>query len=358
MDQAPETAAVTDFPTIPPDVLALAPSRRRRPVVVDANALIEDVLWRSRTDFSALTFLGQMELAALVAPVHVLDEVREHLPAVALRTGCPVELAVEVFETVHVPLMRFVEVPRELPEDSRVADVASRDADDVPLAYLATLVAPAVVLTRDRHLTRAGFGQSDWLNTILLLRRLAELDAMVWGGSRLAWLSLYLPALAARGFARQLMRSEVALGLTFGLIVGAGLYLRPQLRSAATNAWGRVEPVVADLAEATMRGYEARAEAEQALEARLVAPVGQATPASTAARYLTVQSQPVPSKRIHAWLVEHGHDISPATTGQMLRAHPSFVPVRGRGFQLGGAFPRGPVSATTSGEPELAPPPQ
>ena len=44
------------------------------------------------------------------------------------------------------------------------------------------LLAPSVVLTRDGHLTDAGMGQPDWLTTVLVLMRLAELDA-----ARLGW---------------------------------------------------------------------------------------------------------------------------------------------------------------------------
>jgi hypothetical protein len=95
-------------------VLERPPWARRHPVVCDANALIEDVLRRARADFTAMTFLAEHELAALVAPAYVEAEVYEHLPAVAARTGCPVNLAERVWETVHRQLLRFVELPDAL----------------------------------------------------------------------------------------------------------------------------------------------------------------------------------------------------------------------------------------------------
>jgi hypothetical protein len=172
-------------------VLERPPWARRHPVVCDANALIEDVLRRARTDFTAMTFLAEHELAALVMPAPVEAEVREHLPAVAARTDCPAELAMHVWETVPRQLVRVVELPDavEFPGDPRVAAVALRDGDDAPLAHLATLLAPCVVLTRDCHLTDEGFGQANWLTTVLLLKRLAELEALVFGGSRFVWLA-------------------------------------------------------------------------------------------------------------------------------------------------------------------------
>jgi predicted nucleic acid-binding protein len=318
-------------------VLDRAPSSRRHPVVVDANAVIEDVLRRTRSSFTAMTFVAMREWAVLAAPTHVDAEVREHLPQVATETGCSVELAVHVWETVHRSLIRFVDVPGAS-RDERVLAVARRDSDDAPLAHLAMLLAPSVVLTRDRHLTHEGIGQADWLTTIHLLGQLAELDALIWGGGRLAWLSVYLPALAVGGLGHQLMRSELALGLVIGVAVGAGLYLRPQMRAAATNAWTRVGPAVGRVAEATTRGLERRAQTAAALDSRLVTADGPSTPEAVTARLLIEHSQPLFGEQIHDQLQNRGHEISLAATRAMLRKHPSFVVVPGRGFQLGRAF--------------------
>ena len=41
---------------------------------------------------------------------------------------------------------------------------------------------------------------------------------------------------------------------------------------------------------------------------------------------------------IHAELVRRGHEGWLAATRALLREHPSFVPVPGRGFQLGRSF--------------------
>jgi len=309
------------------------PWMRRRPVVVDANALIEDVLRRTRSDFSAMTFLGK-ELASLVAPTYIDAEVLEHLPDVAEQTGCSADLAVSVYEQVHRPLVRFVEMPM-LSHDPRVHAVAQVDRDDAQLAHLATLLAPAIVLTKDHHLTSAGIGDPDWLTTLLLLGELAELDTMLWGGSRAAWLSLYLPGLAVGAVGRQIARSEVILGIAIGIVISALIYGRPRLRTAAVGAWARIGPSIETLTALTADAMLKRAQAEQALSVRLVAPTTPVAVVARTARLLAEHREPIASEQIHGRLLRSGHDISLAAARTMLRDHPAFVSVRGRGYQLG-----------------------
>lgn len=309
---------------------------RRHPVVVDTNALIEDVLRRARSDFSAMTFLGR-QLATLVAPTYVDAEVLEHLPEVAEQTGCATDLALSIYERVHRPLIRFVEMPA-LANDARVLAVARADSDDAQLAHLATLLGPAVVLTKDRHLTGAGIGDPDWLTTLHLLGELAELDGLLWGGSRAAWLSLYLPGIAVGAVGRQLARSNLLVGLVIGITVGALVYFRNQVRPAAEGAWTRVEPLIETLMAWTADALLKRAQAEQALSVRLVAPTAPVAVAARAARLLAERWEPLASEQIHDQLLRGGYDISLAASRTMLRDHPAFVPVRGRGFQLGSSL--------------------
>jgi predicted nucleic acid-binding protein len=330
------------------EVLNRPPWMRRHPVVVDANALIEDVLRRTRSDFSAMTFLGR-ELASLVAPTYIDAEVLEHLPDVAEQTGCSVALAVSVYEQVHRPLVRFVEMPM-LSGDARVHTVARADRDDAQLAHLATLLAPAIVLTKDRHLTNAGIGDPDWLTTLHLLGELAELDAMLWGGSRAAWLSLYLPGLVVGAVGRQIARSEVMLGITVGILVGALMYYRPQIRAAAAEAWTRIEPFVETLMASTADAMLKREQAERALSVRLIAPTTPVAVVGRTARLLAGHREPVASEQIHDRLLRRGHEISLAATRTMLRNHPAFVSVRGRGYQLGRSL-GGANKAQTSATP-------
>ncbi len=280
-----------------------------------------------------MTFLGR-ELASLVAPTRVDAEVLEHLPNVAEQTGCSADLAVSVYEQVHRPLVRFVEMPVPF-YDARVHAVAQADRDDTQLAHLATLLAPAIVLTKDRHLTSAGIGDPDWLTTLHLLGELAELDAMLWGGSRAAWLSLYLPGLAVGAVGRQIARSEVMLGIAIGIVVGALIYYRPQLRTAAVGAWARIGPLTEALMAWTADAMLKRAQAEQALSVRLVAPTTPVAVVARTARFLAEHREPIASEQIHDRLLQRGHDISLAATRTMLRDHPAFVPIRGRGYQLG-----------------------
>jgi hypothetical protein len=306
--------------------------------------VIEDVLRRTRTDVTALTFIGAQRLGLLVAPPQIDAEVCERLPEVAQRTGCSVKLAQAMYEAIHRPLIRFVDVP-DLSIDERVAAVAKRDSDDAPLAYLATLLAPLIVLTSDSHLIAEGIGHGDWLKTILLLRDLAQIDAMLWSGGRVAWLGVDLPMRAGDIVVRQLARSEVAQGLALGLVVGAVLYLRPQLRSAVRRRWARVEPVVTQLWNATVEGLEKRAEAERALRLRLVM-AGTPPPAeAAAARLLAEHGGQLASAEIHKQLQRRGHDVSLTATRTVLRDHPAFVSIPGCGYQLGRSLPASSANA-------------
>jgi hypothetical protein len=51
-------------------------------------------------------------------------------PKVAARTGSSVELAMQTWDTVHRPLLRFVDLSDGFPDDWRVAAVAKRDDED------------------------------------------------------------------------------------------------------------------------------------------------------------------------------------------------------------------------------------
>lgn len=219
-----------------------------------------------------------------------------------------------------------------------MAAVAQRDDEDGPLAHLAILLAPCVVLTGDGDLTHHGIGQDDWLATILLLKRLSELDAALWGGSRFAGLALYPPALAVGSAGRFLLQSELALGATIGMAIGAVLYLRPRLRAARASGWARVGPVLERAAELIAQGIELRAQADAALQPRLLTATAPPTAEQAAARLLAERWEPMSSVGIHAELVRRGHEGSLAATRALLREHPSFVPVPGRGFQLGRSF--------------------
>jgi hypothetical protein len=87
--------------------------------------------------------------------------------------------------------------------------------------------------------------------------------------------------------------------------------------------------------EVAAEGFERRAEAEEALIARLVTVEAPPSPEAALARLLVERWEPVPSEEIHRELQLSGHDLSLTATRAMLRAHPGFVGVPGQGFQLG-----------------------
>jgi hypothetical protein len=213
--------------------------------------------------------------------------------------------------------------------------VAGLDCEDAPLAQLATLLAPTVVLTRDHHLISAGLGHADWLTTVLLLGELAQLDALMWGGSRAVWLGLYLSGFGIGAIGQQLVQSQLAVGIAIAMIVGAAVLFGSELRATASDAWSRVAPLLERLLDETTKAFERRADAQQALGSRLVSATPPIAPAASAARLLIERWDPIPSEEVHQRLLRCGHDISLSATRTMLWDHPAFVGVPGRGYQLG-----------------------
>jgi len=228
MQHLPAIPASPEPAEDPTSALALmldrAPWMRPHPALVDANAIIQDVLRRCRRPFTAMTFLSGQGFMSLLAPTHVHAEVCEHLPRVAASTGCSAELALHVWQTVHLPLIRFVDVPADGLgdgfDDGRILSVEDADGDDAPFARLSLLVSPSATLTSDRDLTDAGIGDPDWLRTLLILGELAELEAMIWGGSVFAAVGLGLPAAGLVGLGRVIARSPLALGFALGFVFG------------------------------------------------------------------------------------------------------------------------------------------
>ena len=59
------------------------------------------------------------------------------------------------------------------------------DEEDAPIAQLAVMLAPAVLLTNDHHLLDAGLGVAAWVDAPGLVQQVAAVDGMVNGSARL-----------------------------------------------------------------------------------------------------------------------------------------------------------------------------
>lgn len=287
------------------------------------------------TSFSILPLLAERKLITLVAPVHIETKVRLRLPEVATRTGADPDRALEVWETVHRPLMRFVEVGDLMIGDERVSRVALKDEEDVPVAQLGVLLAPSLVLTRDRHLTKAGIGERQWADALLVMRDLAELDGLMYGTAQGAVLATRLTGLALTEFSSFLRRSEVGIGVTLGVATFAALHLRPQLQATVVRLRNNGGPALERALGGMADAFERREAVDRRLQPTLVKCVGDDIPAAAVARLLAERWVPTPMATLHAALAARGSRLTVDQIAQSLRAEAAFHLVRGRGWQLG-----------------------
>lgn len=310
------------------------PKERRHPVVLDTSVLIQDVLRRSDDRFTALPLLAQEGSITIVAPRHVEEEVYRHLPKAARETGRSELKVQKTLESVYLPLIGFVDLPAAFPEDSGLARVRARDPDDAPLAQLARLLAPSLVLSSDRDLIDEGFGHQDWVTSVMLLGKLTELDQMVWSGAQFAYLSTVLPMVGAWKLGVRLAKSD--LGIIAMLAAAAGGFLfRSQLKDAASRARERVGPAVDRTAVQVTEVLGQLASAQADYEARLVLPLGPPTMETDTARLLAGRAGSITSDAVHRALVICGHDVTLAEVRALLGEHPAFVGQRGKGYELG-----------------------
>ncbi len=314
---------------------SLAVVQPPRPVVADANALFQDALRRTRDGFTALTFLAEQGSIVIFTPTHVASKARQHLPRMAEGSKIDEGLVMGVWQRVYEPLVRFVDVPPCLcSTDPRVEGV--RDPEDVPFAQLAVAVAPCLFLTRDHHLRDARIGTESWVDALLILGGLIELELVFYGGTRFAMALGYLVARMLGEGARLLSRSPVAIGVTIAACVlvlttvgrdhdlGIGKAGRT-LRKGGENLLDAVGPLL-----------EQQAEAHATLATMLVAPMEPTPPEAICARQLAVSRGALGCADLLPALRLAGYGYVQADLERNLAAHPSFVSST-RGWLLGQA---------------------
>lgn len=309
------------------------PNERRHPVVLDTSVLIQDVLRRSDGKFTGLPWLAQGGAITIVAPRHVEAEVYRRLPKAARETGRPELKVQETLESVHLPLIRFVDLPGVFLEDPDLARVLARDPDDAPLAHLAKLLAPSLVLSSDKDLIDEGFGHQDWVTSVMLLGKLTELDQLVWSGAQFAYLSTFLPMVGVWKLGAWLAKSELGI-IAMLVATAAGFIFRSGVKNIGASAKERVGPAMEKTAVHVTEVFGQLASAQADYQARLVLPAGAATVETDAARLLAGRARPISSDQVHHALVGR-HEATLAETRAMLREHPAFVGQRGKGYQLG-----------------------
>lgn len=312
---------------------SLSAAHPRHPVVADANALFQDTLRRATDGFTTLTFLAEHGPILLLSAEHVRSRAEEHLPRMAADAGVDEELVMQTWRTVHEPLIRFVEIPASLcSTDPRVEAV--RDPEDLPLAQLAVAVAPCLLLTRDHHLHDAQIGTERWVEALLVLASLIELELAFHGSARFA---LALGSLIARTLiegTRLLFRSPLVVGLALGtgllLLSDGGGRLDRSLRRASRT----VKTAGGQILEAVTPHLERRMQAQASLAAMLVAPMPQAPPEAICARELAISRGALDAAVFLPALRRAGYEYELVALKQELAAHPAFAPAT-EGWALG-----------------------
>lgn len=171
----------------------LSLARQPYPFVLDTNVLLKDIIHVVKSgELSALLAAADLRAVRLFVAYHVPAEVDEHLGRFATVHGVDRDRAVEVWRDNYPDRLRVVQVPLKQIEDERLLAVSARDKDDIPTAALGVLLAPAVVLSEDRHLVDPGIAEREWLTIALNAASQGRADAMVHGASLITSLAVNL----------------------------------------------------------------------------------------------------------------------------------------------------------------------
>jgi len=160
----------------------------QRPVVIDANVLIEDALRRTSGRHCSLQFAAETGSARLFAPPQLLPEVMKNLQQVCGIKHDPDRVMATIRER-YLPYLRIVDVTGISIDDPRVDALRQRHAKDVAYAVLALLLSPSVLLTNDRDILDQGLGDyhdrssggTGWTYGAVSLQDTAILPAGVFG---------------------------------------------------------------------------------------------------------------------------------------------------------------------------------
>jgi hypothetical protein len=332
-------ALVPVTPADAPVGFGLRPRGYRPTVVPDANALISDAIRRWRFGFTLMPFLAEQNVIALATAAHIDDKVYARLPEACHNAHADLDAVTDVYETRHRPLLRLVSFGELMLHDDRVGAVALADAEDVPLAQLGVLLAPALVLTRDKHLLGAGIGVREWADALVKLKELMELERAMWSAADGALITGSLTFYGVRGVIRALMRSELALGLALGAAFGLGLFYREELADTTRRLKERAAPVVERAMDSMSLAVERWEAADSRVRPTLVRPHPTESLQATVAHTLLPAGNPLPAATIQGRLPYQWRDAAEEQLMGVLREQPAFELVRGRGWTLGHRAP-------------------
>lgn len=276
------------------------------PVVVDADVLIRNVEYAVRRGHPG-ALLGvpnpRYSLFSSVAPfasTSVHAEAVRHLPEVADRRGVPEEVVWSVWDELVLRAVRFVPLEKGRIEDPRIAGVHPKDR---PTAELASLLAPAVLLTDNRKHFRS-FGLAETKTDDIAID-LFQIGQFTIGAKGVA----FVPTLGGAALIDVAKKMATKLGVELTVLIwllglaGAGYFLtRPrgqEFRGRVADVGRRALPVIAEHATAAL-------EAGERVGAFAIEPAGSPDALSILARHLAVQQSAMSTADVSRLLADYG----------------------------------------------------
>lgn len=329
--------------TISNDVAEAARLRNEHvvPVVLDANALLAELAWRSRRLVptvranatepilwpcqSGLSRSLAKGAARLYGKADFIEEVLRHLAAFARDQGLDPLALSALLEADYLPALSLVDVEGIEVDDPNLALVIIDDPDDEPSARLSRLLDPSFVFTRDRDLIDHGFGDvgvagwDDWTRVTRSIEVSAFYGEML-GGSRLTF---GLAGASVEGIVgAALARPKVAAGVLVLALIGVVVLRR-------SNRWlglgDDTKQVAADVgramaAQMTQHWQPAVREGARLRQHRATRP-GPGTPVARIARTLALApDQGLLLSEVQTILPDIAQEVRP-----VLETHPAFV---------------------------------
>jgi hypothetical protein len=129
----------------------------QRPVVIDANVLIEDAMRFASGRHCALQLAAQIGTARLFAPPQIMSEVVRNLPDACGSKHDP-QVVLATIRDRYLPYLRIVDVADTWVADPRITALRARHTPDVAYAVLALTLAPSVLFTNDRDILDQDLG--------------------------------------------------------------------------------------------------------------------------------------------------------------------------------------------------------
>lgn len=295
----------------------MTPGRPRLILVVDTNVVLSSVDNDCRSGGrSWLLRITDAGTGRLFAAPHVYDECYRHLPKIAKSSRAPLEELTRRFQDEYLPRIRFVDPGPRVATDDAAAAVAMMDSDDEPTAVLASLLAPSLVVSGDKHLHAPGLAPADWRRLATAGAEVAAVEQAKAGLALAVVGSVSGSAAMVRWVGHNVGASPLALAALLG---GLGtVWVGDSVRRAKAQA--RAAPLLTALVD-LLAGLEAREQASlERVRAAEVPRARDRPPEQLVASLLARARKPLSVVEIHDGLAWLGADPAPLGMSQVRQA--------------------------------------